>query len=73
MPTLASSQTTTWDKNKYSKVTFKYAGPDGTGQVTVKQDGGIQSKEVPGYVDLIKSQSGSLSNKTDKTIDYDLS
>jgi hypothetical protein len=73
MPTLASSGRTRWDKNKYSKVEFDYPrGVVGTGQVSVKQDGPATSKTVPGSVDLVKSEDGSLANHTDATINYTL-
>jgi hypothetical protein len=73
MPTLASNSRTTWEKNKHDKVEFKYSGAAGTGKVSVKQEGAAESKDVPGHVDLIRSQAGSLTNNTDKTIEYTLS
>jgi hypothetical protein len=73
MPTLAINKTTTWEKNKYASLEFSYPGPAGSGTVSVKQDGIARSLAVPGTTALEKSKDGSLTNNTDKTIDYTLS
>ena len=73
MPTLGTNKTTTWEKNKYASLEFSYPDTPGSGTVSVKQDGIGRSLAVPGVTALEKNKDGSLTNNTDKTINYTLS
>jgi hypothetical protein len=72
--TLASGKSHLWDKNSFAKLEVSWAGPAGTGSVSVKQDGAATSYNVPNNnIALVKAQAGKITNNTDKTISYTLS
>ncbi len=75
MPSLAAGKTTTWDKNQYSRLSFDWAGPAGSGTVSVKiGEGAATSYSVPqANLAIDRTQKGKLTNNTDKTINYTLS
>jgi hypothetical protein len=73
MPILREVQTASWEKDQYEKVTFWYPINPGTGTVLVQQGETGQRAEVPGSVNLNKSQNGSLTNYTGTIIEYTLS
>ena len=73
MAQLPSNKRTTWDRNLYTSLAVKWAGAEGVGSVSVKQEGAAVSHAPPHHFPLEKDQGGSLTNNTSKTVDYTLS
>lgn len=74
MATLPKNASHSWaTKDNFTKLSFDWTGPAGTGSVSVKLGDKAKSYTPPKADIDISKQSGSLTNNTDKTITYTLS